>query len=65
MRYRIWWRTRLEKPPDTSPFPAVFFMCDEILAPDTLPEQTALAGAVTDVDDSPLAPDSLWLTLSP
>jgi hypothetical protein len=40
------------------------FVCDEKLAPDTLVEQLFLAGAVTDIDEDPDAPDANWLTLS-
>ena len=64
MRYRVWWRKRFHRLPEPSPFPAVFFECDEILAPDALVEQTALSGAVTDIDESPLAADSLYLLLN-
>lgn len=64
MRYVVWWRKRFYRLPKVSPFPAVFFECDQTLAPDALVEQTALSGAVTDIDDNPLAPDSLYLLLN-
>lgn len=37
--------------------------CSETLAPDTIAEQTNLAGVVGDIDDDPFNPDANWLTL--
>lgn len=47
-----------------SPTVGITSECDQTLAPDTLPTQTNLTGAVTDIDESVSAPDANWLVLS-
>lgn len=65
MRYRIWWRKHIKYRRKKFRIAPFNFVCDETLAPDTLPELTSLAGAVTDIDESVSNPDGNWLTLSP
>lgn len=65
MKYRIWWRKRKQARRRKFRIAPFNFACDETLAPDTLPELTNLAGAVTDIDEPVDNPDGDWLTLSP
>ena len=39
--------------------------CDQLLPPDAILVQTALSGAVTDIDEPVASPDGNWLLLSP
>ncbi len=65
MKFRIHWREppkwRRRKPR----FVLFSIVCDQKLAPDTLPEQTNLTGAVTDIDEPVNTPDANWLVFTP